>query len=262
MSDLDRNSSWRLWLIAAVCAVTLHVGGIAAAVYEMQQEEDADGLGANAIEIGMEMVSPDVEQTDLPQGPDSEASAASPAVQEQKAVEKESDLPKDMPHESEEPDMAVTENKTEEKPEEETPEKAQKQQQASQESVASEAAAQQKLDESKTGEKAQAVNAGMGADKKRLSAVWAKQLSAYLEKNKRYPSERAQKAAEVMVNFEIDRVGKVLAVRVAKSSGDTAFDEAAVAMVRRSDPLPPPPALIADDGLSFTVPVIFRIKKG
>ncbi len=28
----------------------------------MQQEEDADGLGANAIEVGMEMVSPDVEQ--------------------------------------------------------------------------------------------------------------------------------------------------------------------------------------------------------
>lgn len=262
MSELDRNTSWRMWLIAAVCAVTLHVGGIAAAVYEMQQEEDGDGLGANAIEVGMEMVSPDVEQTELPQGPDSEASAASPAVQEQKAVEKVSDLPKETPHESEEPDMAVTESKAEKKPEEETPEKAQKQQQASQESVASEAAAQQKLDEAKTGEKAQAVNAGMGTDKKRLSTVWAKQLSAYLEKNKRYPNERQQKAAEVLVNFEIDRVGKVLAVRVVKGSGDAAFDEAAVAMVRRSDPLPPPPALIADDGLSFTVPVIFRIKKG
>jgi periplasmic protein TonB len=47
-----------------------------------------------------------------------------------------------------------------------------------------------------------------------------------------------------------------------KGSGDAAFDEAAIAMVRRSDPLPAPPALIADDGLSFTVPVIFRIKKG
>jgi protein TonB len=49
-------------------------------------------------------------------------------------------------------------------------------------------------------------------------------------------------------------------VRVVKGSGDAAFDEAAVAMVRRSDPLPAPPPLIADDGLSFTVPVIFRVK--
>lgn len=261
MSELDRKTSWRMWVIAAVCAVVLHGGAIAAALYQMEQEDDDDGLGANAIEVGMEMVSPDVEQTDLPQGPDSEASAASPAVQEQKAVEKPSDLPQEQPHESEDADRVVTENKAQ-KPEEETPEKAQKQQQASQESVASEAAAQQKLEDSKTGEKAQAANAGMGADKKRLSAVWAKQLSAYLEKNKRYPSDRQQKTAEVTVNFEIDRLGKVLAVRVVKGSGDTAFDDAAVAMVRRSDPLPPPPPLIADDGLSFTVPVIFRVKKG
>ena len=259
MSELDGKSSWRLWLIAALVAVVLHVGGIATAVFEMQQEEDDDGLGANAIEVGMEMVSPDVEPTDLPQGPDSEASTASPAVQEQKAVEKQSDLPKETPHESEEPDQVVTESKAT-KPEEETPEKAQKQQQASQESVASEAAAQQKLDDSKTGEKAQAQQGGIGTDKKRLSTIWSKQLSAYLEKNKRYPQERQQKTAEVTVNFEIDRLGKVLAVRVVKGSGDTAFDEAAVAMVRRSDPLPAPPPLIADDGLSFTVPVIFRVK--
>lgn len=261
MSELDRKTSWRLWVIAAVCAVVLHAGGIAAAVFEMQQDDDDDGLGTNAIEVGMEVVSPDVEPTDLPQGPDSEASAAAPAVQEQKAVEKETDLPKEMPHESDEPDQVVTENKAT-KPEEETPEKVQKQQQASQESVASEAAAQQKLDDSKAGEKAQAQQGGIGADKKRLSAVWAKQLSAYLEKNKRYPTERQQKTAEVLVNFEINRIGKVLSVKVVKGSGDHAFDEAAVAMVRRSDPLPAPPPLIADDGLSFTVPVIFRVKKG
>ena len=34
-----------------------------------------------------------------------------------------------------------------------------------------------------------------------------------------------------------------------------------MAMVRRSDPVPAPPPLIADEGLSFTVPVIFRIKE-
>jgi TonB family protein len=259
MSDLDKKSSWRLWMIAAVFAVVLHAGGIAAAVFEMQKEDDDDGLGASAIEVGMEMVSPDVEPTDLPQGPDSEASTASPAVQEQKAVEKQSDLPKETPHESEDPDQVVTENKST-KPEEETPEKAAVQQTASQESVASEAAAQQKLEDSQVGEKSQAQQGGIGNDKKKLSTVWAKQLSAYLEKNKRYPTERQQKTAEVLVNFEIDRVGKVLAVKVVKGSGDAAFDEAAVAMVRRSDPLPAPPPLIADDGLSFTVPVIFRVK--
>jgi protein TonB len=29
---------------------------------------------------------------------------------------------------------------------------------------------------------------------------------------------------------------------------------------RRADPVPPPPPLIADEGLSFTMPVVFRVK--
>ena len=43
-------------------------------------------------------------------------------------------------------------------------------------------------------------------------------------------------------------------------SYDAAFDEAALAMVRRSDPVPQPPPLVADEGLNFTLPVIFRVK--
>jgi protein TonB len=45
-----------------------------------------------------------------------------------------------------------------------------------------------------------------------------------------------------------------------KGSGDPAFDEAALAMVHRSDPVPSPPPLVADEGLSFTLPVVFRVK--
>ena len=44
-----------------------------------------DDLGAPAIEIGLEMMSPHLEPTDLPPGPDTEASVASPALAEQKA---------------------------------------------------------------------------------------------------------------------------------------------------------------------------------
>jgi periplasmic protein TonB len=31
-------------------------------------------------------------------------------------------------------------------------------------------------------------------------------------------------------------------------------------MVRRSDPVPAPPPLVADEGLNFTLPVIFKIR--
>jgi TonB family protein len=55
-------------------------------------------------------------------------------------------------------------------------------------------------------------------------------------------------------------MGHVLSTSIVKGSGDRAFDEAALAMVRRSDPVPQPPPLVADEGLSFTLPVIFRVK--
>jgi hypothetical protein len=34
----------------------------------------------------------------------------------------------------------------------------------------------------------------------------------------------------------------------------------ALAMVRRSDPVPQPPPQVADEGLNFTLPVIFRAR--
>jgi protein TonB len=55
-------------------------------------------------------------------------------------------------------------------------------------------------------------------------------------------------------------MGHVLSASIQKGSGDAAFDEAALAMVRRSDPVPQPPPRVADEGLTFTLPVIFRVK--
>jgi TonB family protein len=65
-----------------------------------------------------------------------------------------------------------------------------------------------------------------------------------------------------VVNVTFDRVGHVIASSIAESSGDAAYDEAALAMLRRSDPVPQPPPLIADEGLSYTLPVLFRVKGG
>jgi len=96
---------------------------------------------------------------------------------------------------------------------------------------------------------------------RRERANWQTELFQHLDRHKRYPKERQQKTAEIAVRFTLDRMGRVLSVAIEKSSGDTAFDEAALAMVRRSDPVPAPPPLIADEGLSFTLPVIFRVKK-
>ena len=93
-----------------------------------------------------------------------------------------------------------------------------------------------------------------------MRAAWQKELVAHLDRHKRYPPERVMKAAEIVVGFVLDRMGHVLSASIVKGSGDQAFDEAALAMVRRSDPVPAPPPAVADETLSFTLPVLFRIK--
>ena len=205
------------------------------------------------------MMAPHVEATDLPPGPDTDASVASPAIAEQKAELKETDLPKDVPTETEDPDRVVTPNDSK-KPEGRRSKVATVQTAASTESVAAEATATPSTEAIPEGPRSVAPAQGTGETARRVRATWQKELIAHLDKHKRYPAERVQKTAEIVVSFALDRMGHVLSTSIVKGSGDAAFDEAALAMVRRSDPVPQPPPLVADEGLNFTLPVIFRVK--
>jgi TonB family protein len=261
MSDLDNEPkpSRRLWIWAGIGALALHLGCGALALAHLQPDDFDDSLGAPAIEIGLEMMAPHVEATDLPPGPDTDASVASPAIAEQKAELKETDLPKDVPTETEDPDRVVTPNDTK-KPEEDDTKVATVQTQASTESIAAEATATPSTEAIPEGPRSVAPAQGTGETARRVRATWQKELIAHLDKHKRYPAERVQKTAEIVVSFALDRMGHVLSTSIVKGSGDAAFDDAALAMVRRSDPVPQPPPLVADEGLNFTLPVIFKIK--
>jgi TonB family protein len=256
----EQRPSWRLWTIGAAAAVALHVGGVALALAHLQSTEDSDGLGANVADIAVELVSPPAEESDLPPGPDADASVASPALAEQKAEVKPTDLPKETPKESEEPDRVVTQNEqkklTDDEPKVETVQTA-----ASQESVAQEASARQRLENAREASVAAAPNLGIGKDRQMLSAKWAKQISAYFELHKRYPKVEKTKAAKVKVSLVLNRLGHVVSLAVAESSGDAVFDKAALDMIRRSDPVPRPPAALTDDTFSYSLDVDFKNRK-
>jgi protein TonB len=258
-SDTEQKPSRRLWVLAALGALALHIGGVALAIAHLRTDDPDDSLGAPAIEIGLEMTSPRLEATDLPPGPDADASVASPAIAEQKAEVKETELPKDVPTETEDPDRAVTPDDSK-KPKEDDAKLAAVQTSASTESIAAEATAMPSSEAIQEGPRSVAPAQGTGESAQRMRATWQKELIAHLDKHKRYPTARSQKSAEIVVSFALDRMGHVLSTGIVKGSGDPAFDEAALAMVRRSDPVPQPPPLVADEGLSFTLPVIFRIK--
>lgn len=256
---VEQPPSRRLWFFAAVAALAIHLGCVALAVAHMETDESVEDLGAPAIEIGLDLSSPHREPTDLPPGPETDASTASPALAEQKAVVEETDLPKDTPTETDDPDRIVTENESR-KPVEDDPEKAAKQTSASQESAASEATAMPSVEQAQESERSVAPQQGTGASARRIRATWQKELVAHLDKHKRYPPEHIQKNTEILVNFVLDRLGHVVSASIVRGSGDPVYDTAALAMVHRSDPVPPPPPLVADEGLSFTLPVVFRVK--
>ena len=257
--DLEPKPSRKLWVFAGLAALALHIGGAALAIAHLRTDDPDDDLGAPAIEIGLEMAAPKSEATDLPPGPESDASVASPALPEQQAEVKETELPTAMPTETDEPDRVVTTSEPV-KPEKDEPEKAQVQTQASTESVASEATATPSSEAIPEAKRSVAPTPGIGEAARRQRVTWTKQLVAHLDRHKRYPAERQQKTAEIVISFVLDRTGHVLSTGIVKGSGDTAFDQAALAMIRRSDPVPQPPPLVADEGLNFTLPVIFKVK--
>ena len=262
MSDLENEpkpSKW-LWASAAAGALALHLCGVALAIAHLRSDGLDDSLGANAIEIGL-LASPHVEQNDLPPGPDSDPSAAAPQLNEQKAEVKQTDLPKDTPQQAEDPDRIVTQNESN-KPKEDEPKVAAAATAASTESVAQEATARQTLDEkAPEAERARAPNLGIGKDKGKLAADWGKQISAYFELHKRYPKVKKNKTATVKVHLTLNRLGNVVQVGILQSSGDSAFDDAAIDMIRRSDPVPRPPAELTDDTFSYSLNVNFNEKK-
>src|SRR3954464_13902285 len=199
MSDVipEQRPSRRLWTLAGVGALALHIGCAGLVIAHMQTDDPEDSLGAPAIEIGLEMMAPRQEVTDLPAGPDTDASVASPALAEQQAEVKETDLPKEVPTETDEPDHIVTTNEVK-KPEEEQ-EVAPVQTQASQESVAAEATATPSSEAIPVGPGAVAPAIGTGESARRVRATWTKELIAHLDKHKRYPAQRQQKSTEIIV---------------------------------------------------------------
>jgi protein TonB len=258
MTDLcsTHHASRRLWGLAAFGALAIHAAAAGLAAVQVQSESSDVPFGAPAIEIGLEMTSPSLDPTDLPPGPDTPASIASPAIVEQTSAVAETELPRAQPIETPVREAAPDDPK---QPKQDDSRIAAVQASASSEAIAADATAMPSHDAVQSALRSVAPAPGIAENARRARATWQKVLLSHLDKHKRYPAARAVRSAEIIVNFVIDRIGHVVSIRMVRGSGDAAFDEAALAMVRHSDPVPQPPPLVADQGLSFTLPVIFQV---
>jgi periplasmic protein TonB len=262
MSDpyIEQKPSRRLWILAVLAALALHLGGAALAVTHLRTNTRYDGLGASGAEFAVEMVSPKVPDDDLPPGPETEAMKASPEHPDQTAEVKDTNLPKARPTEAEDPDRIVMPNDSK-RPTEEEPKVVAVQTEAAEEVPNQIETSRRILDErAPEADRARAPNLGIGKDRQKLTADWGRKISAYFDLHKRYPKD-TRKSAKVKVSLVLNRRGNVVSVDVAESSGDPAFDDAALSMIRRSDPVPKPPAGLTDDQFSFNLDVNFNKPK-
>jgi periplasmic protein TonB len=263
MSDFESSQkvSPRMWALAALGALTIHFACVALALDYLRDDDSDEDLGAPAIEVGIELLARHVEPAELPPGPDVEASVASPKVVETKEAIEPSDLPHAMPVETEDPERVVAPIETN-KPKTDEPNVPTTAAVPSVESIAVEATAVPSSEIIEESTRSVAPVQGTGESPQRIRATWQKELIAHFNRHKRYPADRSSQTAQILVSFVLDETGHVLSASILRGSGDGSFDEAALAMIRRSDPVPRPPSLVAQDGLNFTLPVIFRARRG
>jgi TonB family protein len=248
-----------MWALAALAAVTIHVAGFAVAREYLRDDDPDPELGAPALAIGVELASPRVDPSDLPPGPDVDQSAVAVAAVQPTKVLEETVLPKEQPIETEEPDLLVAPIEAKEIKEDRpvTPTVPALPAEAS---FAVESTAIPRSELAEESPRSITPEQGTGESPQRVRATWQKELIAHLDRHKRYPATSSTRSVEVFVNFAIDESGHVVSSRIVRGSGEAEFDQAALAMLERSDPVPKPPALVVQQGLSFTLPVIFRIK--
>lgn len=91
---------------------------------------------------------------------------------------------------------------------------------------------------------------------------WEGLVLGALNKVKRYPriAQQQRQQGVPWIRFVMDRDGKVLSVRLERSSGIRSLDDEAVSLPKRAAPLPRPPDDVKGDTIELVVPVEFFLR--
>ena len=94
-----------------------------------------------------------------------------------------------------------------------------------------------------------------------LRRSYARVLAAHLNRYKSYPisARRQGREGTARLRLVVDRTGRVVDARIARSAPFPEFDEAAMAMLARAQPLPPFPNGMTETEIVVMVPVTFEL---
>ncbi|NHN39069.1 TonB family protein [Pseudomaricurvus alcaniphilus] len=88
------------------------------------------------------------------------------------------------------------------------------------------------------------------------------ELMAWLNQHKDYPGavKKKKQQGTVVIQFAIDRAGKVLHSKVKTSSGYPLLDQAALQMLAAAEPLPPLPRQFKREQLTLAIPIEYALR--
>ncbi|KAF1014664.1 MAG: hypothetical protein GAK31_02151 [Stenotrophomonas maltophilia] len=235
------------WSGSFAVAVLLHALVIGAAVWWSLREPApvADVLPPEAVMVDLAEVpeAPPAPPTEIPPGP--------PQQQQQRSEQPPTPKPREpLPPPDVVPDVAEPYTP----PTAQAPEKA-----ADRANVDQTLAPPQVSARASERYAAQVTTAGQQSQAK---VTWQGLLLGHLEKYRRYPriAERRRDEGVVYVRFSVDRKGNTSNVRIGRSSGRDALDQATLETVARASPVPAPPDDVPGEQVEVMVPVAFFLR--
>jgi TonB family protein len=260
---LRQASQKRLWFTAFGVAFGLHAGAAAIGFMDHSTSAPVDDGGYVAIDLVAPPSSPKVDAPDVPVGPESPDIAPSVAANAHAApVQPDDTPPVPIAETADALRQAPPTPPVERPPEDVKPDPTPQLDVQSDATAPSEAKAPPKIEAQADDHPAAPPIIGTSDADAREKITWIKLLSAHLDRNKRFPAgQKAERhAVEVRLRFQLDADGRVIDARVIGSSGNAAFDAAALATLTRASPVPKPPASVLAQGAVFTIPIVFRSK--
>jgi TonB family protein len=87
---------------------------------------------------------------------------------------------------------------------------------------------------------------------------WRSRIVDRIERQTAFPARGYCREGVVRVTFMIDRAGKLVSSQITESSNVPAFDVEALAIIKRAQPFPPPPAGVAGPHVALVIPIRFN----
>jgi protein TonB len=250
----------RRWVMSGAIVVLAH-GALAAAVAWRPENDPAEPPGAIVIEFAPVPVAPANEPTEIPPGPEQIMSDLSPDRPSEIVKEKVEEIPEQKVAEEQQPEVQPAPNPEVSIPPP-TPKEVQPEPPREEPHPPAPTTSAPQAAPVQTAAIPAAPAQGRSVQNSTAIPTWTSEIVALLERNKRYPPAAHARGEHgiAQVFFTLDRSGRVINSRIARSSGAALLDAEALALLQRAQPFPPPPAELPGPQVNLTVPIRFNLK--